>query len=115
MFDKDFEQKILEELGNALDELQHGRFAAIEDRFEYERQMKQLPAVEREVVQELTTFADLSKYFSERNQPLGADVVKAISQAHKLPIAQRAARIREINQTLMKRIGDARQDTPIRQ
>jgi hypothetical protein len=115
MSDEKFNQNILDELGKAVGELQRGKFAPIEDRFEYERQMEQLSPVEREIVQELTAFADLSRYFSERNQPLGADVEKAMVEVHKLPAERRAVRIREINQALMKRINDACQGTSIRQ
>ena len=115
MPDEKFHKTIVGELGKLFWELRKGKFAPIEDRFEYEKQMQQLPPVEREVVQELTTFADLSKYFFERDQDLGADIVEAIFQVHRLPIEQRAARTRKINQILMKRIADAGEGSPIRQ
>jgi len=115
MPDKKFHRTVLDELDQVFNQFQPGgKLAPIEDRFEYEKGIEALPPEEREVVRELTNFADLCKYFSERKQKLGSEVVAAIAQVHKLPIAERAASVREINQKLIERIHDAGQDTQFR-
>jgi hypothetical protein len=45
-----------------------------------------------------------TSFWSEKLDP---EIVKALAEVHKLPAALRAARVREINQKLMERIGDA--------
>jgi hypothetical protein len=84
-----------------------GRFAPINDRYEYEQGMESLPPQERELVKELTNFADFCKYFEEHNQELDPSVARAVSEAAKLPLEDRIARIREINQKLMRAVNDA--------
>ena len=84
-----------------------GKFAPIHDRYEYEQGMESLPPQERELVKELTNFADLCKYFEEHNQELDPSVARAMSEAAKLPMEDRIARIREINQKLMRAVNDA--------
>ena len=84
-----------------------GKFAPINDRYEYEQGMESLPPQERELVKELTNFADLCKYFEEHNQELDSSVARAMSEAAKLPVPERIARIREINQKLMRAVHDA--------
>jgi hypothetical protein len=84
-----------------------GKFAPIHDRYEYEKGIESLPPQEQELVKELTNFADLCKYFEEHNQELDPSVAHAISEAAKLPLPERTARIREINQKLMGAVNDA--------
>src|SRR5258708_10882383 len=84
-----------------------GKFAPINDRYEYEQGMESLPPQERELVKELTNFADLCKYFEEHNQELDPSVAHGMSEAAKLPLEDRIARIREINQKLMRAVNDA--------
>ncbi len=84
-----------------------GKFAPINDRYEYEKGIESLPPQEQELVKELTNFADLCKYFEEHNQELDPSVARAMSEAAKLPVPERIARIREINQKLMRAVNDA--------
>ncbi len=115
MPDEKFHRTILEELDKVFSQFQPGgKLSPIEDRFEYEKGIEALPLDEQEVVRELTNFADLCKYFSERQQKLGSEIVAAMSEVHKLPVAERAARVREINQKLIERIHHAGQDTQFR-
>lgn len=115
MPDEKFHKAILDELGTVFNQFQPGgKLAPIEDRSEYDKGIEALPPEEQEIVRELTTFADLCKYFSERKQNLGSEIVAAIAQVHKLPLAERAARVREINQKLLERIHDAGPDSQIR-
>jgi hypothetical protein len=91
-----------------------GKFAPIHDRYEYEKGMESLPPQERELVKELTNFADLCKYFEEHNQQLDPSVARAVSEAAKLPMEQRIVRISEINQKLMAAVNDADKSSEFR-
>lgn len=84
-----------------------GDLAPIEDRNEWDKLVESKPPEERELVKELARFADLWRYFQERNEKLGHEIVSAISEVHKLPVPERTARLKEINQRLMERVGDA--------
>ncbi|HEU5414065.1 MAG TPA: hypothetical protein VFW31_09925 [Candidatus Angelobacter sp.] len=83
-----------------------GDLAPIEDRDEWEKLVKSQAPEEQELLSELSRFADLWRYLQERNEKLGPAVVAAIRDVHKLPLMLRAERIREINQELMRRIGE---------
>ena len=83
-----------------------GDLAPIEDRDQWDELVKSKPPEEQELANELARFADLWRYLQERNEKLGPEIVKALAEVHKLPVALRAARVRAINQELMKRIGE---------
>lgn len=83
-----------------------GDIGPIEDRDEWERLVRSQTPQEQELLTELARFADLWRYLNERNEKLGPTIVKAIGEVHKLPAASRAERVREINQELMRRIGE---------
>jgi len=61
------------------------------------------------LVRELARFADLWRYLNNRGQQLGSQIVDQIRGVHKLPLTSRIARLRMINDTLMRRISDASQ------
>jgi hypothetical protein len=84
-----------------------GDLAPIEDRDQWNAVVSSTPPEEQELLNELTRFADLWRYLQERNEKLGPEIVKALAEVHKLPVALRAARVREINQKLMDRIPDS--------
>ena len=84
-----------------------GKFAPIEDRYEYEKGIKSLPPQEQELVKELTNFADLCSYFEKRDGKVDPSVARAMNEAAKLPLEEKIARIREINQRLMQAVDDA--------
>ncbi len=83
-----------------------GDLAPIEDPDEWEKLVRSKSPEEQELLNELARFSDLWRYLQEGNEKLGPAIVKAIGEVHKLPVALRAARIREINQELMRRIGE---------
>jgi hypothetical protein len=89
-----------------------GDLAPIDDRGEWEKLVRSNPPEEQELVNELARFADLWRYFQERNEKLGPEIVKALAEVHKLPVALRAAQVREINQKLMDRIAEFDLGTP---
>jgi len=91
-----------------------GDLAPIEDRNEWDKLVESKPPEERELVKELARFADLWRYFQERKEKLGPEIVNALSQVHSLPVPERIARLKEINQKLMERVGDAGQGAQFR-
>jgi len=84
-----------------------GDLAPIEDRFEYERGIEVLEPADRALVEELTRFADLCRYFSERNEKLGPEIMNEITAFAKMPLPERIEAVRAINQKLMERVQDA--------
>jgi len=112
---KTIEKQLAEELARVFKHFAPGgKFAPIEDPAEYERLRASLSPEEREINLAFTQFAQLLDYFERQNIKVGMDVADAISAAVRLPKSEQAARIREINQTLMKRINDAGHGTSIR-
>lgn len=108
MADDTPQKELLQEMARLFKRFEKGGdLAPIEDRNEWEKLVESKPPEERELVKELARFADLWRYFQERNEKLGAEVVNAISEVHKLPVPERTARLKEINQRLMERVGDA--------
>ncbi len=91
-----------------------GDVAPIEDRNEWDKLVESKPPEERELVKELARFADLWRYFQERKEKLGPEIVSALSQVRQLPIAERIALLKEINQKLMERVGDVGQGAQFR-
>lgn len=91
-----------------------GKYAAVEDRKQFEKMTESLPPEERELARELTNYADLLRYFSERKIKTGPDIADAMFAAARLPIPERIERIREINQTLMERLSRADQGHGVR-
>src|SRR6266850_812939 len=104
MDDKD--KNIATELAQKLKEITErfqpgGDHGPIEDRNEWDQLVRSRGPEEGELLQELTNFFDLSKFLESRNQALGESNVSALEQVHKLPLPERIARLREINQELM--------------
>lgn len=101
------QETLIQELGWLLGRFKPGGdLAPIEDRDEWQKLVRSNPPDEQELLNELTRFADLWRYFQERNEKLGPEIVNALAEVHKLPVALRAAQVREINQKLMSRIGE---------
>lgn len=84
-----------------------GDLAPIDDRNEWDKLVASKPPEDRELLGELTRFADLWRYFQERKEKLGPEIVKAVRVVPNLPVPERIARLKEINQELMERVGDA--------
>lgn len=83
-----------------------GDLVPIENRDQWDELVRSNPPEEQELVNELARFADLWRYLRERNEKLGPAIVKALAEVHKMPVALRAGRVREINQRLMDRVAD---------
>src|SRR4051794_16625475 len=69
---------------------------------EREARIASLPEKERELAQESTHFADLCSYFSQQRRNLPAHVVDELHRVARLDLAQRASRMRLLNEGLMK-------------
>lgn len=86
--------------------------ASVED---WEKTIAAAPEASRELLRELARFADLWRFLSDREEDLGESVVAAISAVHKLPPAERIARVQQINHKLMARVKNARRGSQLRQ
>jgi hypothetical protein len=84
------------------------------DRLVYEQQMSALPAGDRELAVEVTRLADLSRYFSEREMQVPPHICREIIDSRKLPVLERAERMRDINDKLMEYLHSVSEDTEFR-
>jgi hypothetical protein len=108
MTDDTTQKDLLKEIGGLLKRFDKGGdLAPIEDRNEWDKLVASKPPEERELIGELTRFADLWRYFQKRKEKLGPEIVQAASEVPNLPVPERIARLKEINQELMERVDDA--------
>lgn len=84
-----------------------GDLAPIEDRGEWDKLVASKPPEERELLEQLSRFSDLWRYFQERKEKLGPEIVKRVRGLNKLPVPERVAQLKDINQKLMERVGNA--------
>ena len=104
------EDKLAAEIAEVLLQFQPGgKFGPSEDRNQFDKLVYSLPPEEKELTRELTHYADLLRYFAEQNLKTGSDIADAMFAAATLPVPERTARIREINQVLMERLNRAGQ------
>lgn len=111
---KPIETEMAEELARVFKHFAPGGKFGPMDPAEYEKLQESLPPLERELNKEVTRFVQMVDYCGRQGIKLGPEVADAMSAAAKLPIEERTARIREINQRLMKRLSDAGQSAPFR-
>jgi hypothetical protein len=105
MADDTPQKELLQEMARLFKRFEKGGdLAPIEDRNEWDKLVESNPPEERELVKELARFADLWRYFQDRNEKLGTEIVNAISVVHQLPVPDRTSRLKEINQKLMERV-----------
>ena len=115
MTDDTPQEDLLKEMGRLLKRFNKGGdLAPIEDRNGWDKLVASKPPEERELIGELTRFADLWRYFQERKEKLGPEIVNAVSEVPNLPVPERIVRLKEINQRLMERVGDGREGTRFR-
>jgi hypothetical protein len=115
MADDNLQNELLRGMAQLLKRFKKGGdLAPIEDRSEWDKLGESKPPEERELVKELARFTDLWRYFQERKEKLGPEIVNAIGQVHSLPVPERIARLNEINQKLKERVGDAGQGAQFR-
>lgn len=115
MADDNPQKELLQEMAQLFKRFEKGGdLAPIEDRDQWDKLVESKPPEERELVKELARFADLWRYFQERKEKLGPEIVNAISHVNQLSVPDRIARLKEINQKLMERVGDAGQGAQFR-
>jgi hypothetical protein len=108
MANKDVQNDLVVEVMRLLQKFQPGgESGPIEDRVEWENRVQSHAPQERELLQELTRFADLWRYFQENKEKLGPEILAALKEAPRLAAPERITRLKEINQRLMERIPDA--------
>jgi hypothetical protein len=108
MADDNPQKALLQEMAHLCKRFEEGGdLAPIKDRNEWDKLVESKPPEERELVKELARFADLWRYFQENKEKLGTEIVSALSQVNQLPVPERTARLKEINQKLMERVSDA--------
>src|SRR6266481_3698010 len=107
MSDDTSQKELLQEMARLSKRFEKGGdLAPIEDRDEWDKLVESKPPEERELVKELARLADLWRYFRERKEKLGPEIVNVIGQLNQLPVPDRIARLKEVNQKLMERVGD---------
>lgn len=114
MESKDLRNQLMVETMNLVERLQAGDLGPIEDREQWDSLIASKHPEERELLQELARFSDLWRYFRERKEKLGPEILGLIKAAAKLPIGERIVQFKEINKKLMERVGDAGQGAQIR-
>jgi len=115
MTDENAQQQLLEAMARLFKRFAlEGDLGPLEERSEWEKLVDAQPPEQRELLEELAHFADLWRYLQEHNERLGPEIVDAISSIHRLPVSERMARVKEINQKLMERIVDAGESTQFR-
>src|SRR5216683_4881195 len=108
MPDEDAQNDLLVEVMKLLQKFQPGgESGPIADRAEWEKRVQAHAPQDRELLQELTRFGDLWRYFQENKKKLGPAILSALKEMPKLAVSERIQRMREINQKLMERIPDA--------
>jgi hypothetical protein len=108
MPDEDIQNELLVEVMKLLRKFQPGgESGPILDRDEWEKRVQSHASPERELLQELSRFDDLWRYFQENGEKLGPEIISALKEMPKLAVAGRIQRMREINQKLLERIPDA--------
>ena len=68
----------------------------------------------QELLRELARFADLWRYFQEREEKLGPEIVRDVGHVHRLNLCERVGQLKEINRRLMQRVNDAGKGTEFR-
>ena len=91
-----------------------GELAAFASRQEWERLVDSNPPESQDLLRELARFADLWRYFQEREEKLGPEIVRDVGQVHRLNLAERASQLKDINRRLMQRVNDASKGTQSR-
>jgi hypothetical protein len=108
MANKDVQNDLVVEVMRLLQKFQPGGdLGPIEDRVEWEKRVQSHAPQERELLQELTRFADLWRYFQKNRETLGPEILSALKEAPRLAVPERITRLKKINQKLMERIPDA--------
>jgi hypothetical protein len=99
--------------------IQHGKrvgdLAPFKDQQQWEQMVASKSPEFRPLLIQLARFADLWRYFEQREEKLGGYIVEGVWSLHELPLARRVVRLTSINPKLMSRIADAGERSELRQ
>jgi hypothetical protein len=110
------QKQLLHEMSRVFKRFQKGGdLAPLEDRGDWDKLVEAEPPEQRELLKELAQFLDLWRYFHERDEKLGPEIVDAVSRLRNIPLPDRTAQLKEINRKLMERVDDAGSGTQFRQ
>ncbi len=108
MPDENAQNELLVEVMKLLQKFQPGgELGPIANRDEWEKRVQSYVSPDRELLQELSRFDDLWRYFQENSEKLGPEILSALREMPRLSVPERIQRMREINQKLLERIPDA--------
>jgi len=111
MNERKIQIELIRELLELLQRFQPGGVCGpIDDRNEWTRRVHAHTPERRELLQELTRFADLCRYLKERHQDLGPEILTSLAEVAGMALPDRIQRIRAINQQLMERIPNGGED-----
>lgn len=114
---KQLSEQFAQELISLLKRLgPEGEIPPVKDLEEWEEKLKFLPPEERDLTRELARFVDLWRYLKERGTALGKEITQSVAQLRDCSPEARIIRLREINNELLRRIGnDAGTNSRVRQ
>jgi hypothetical protein len=99
----------------SLDRFEAGSNPGPDDLKEREARINSLPAVEKELAQESSRFADLCQFFEEKHIDVPREVVDQLTRVAALAIPERINFMKKLNQSLMECLHDVDPGTGIRQ
>lgn len=88
--------------------------APIHDRNQYEQELAALPSDQRELAQEFTTYADMCQYFEQHRMDMPPDIRRAVAAVGTLPMSERAAAMKQINELVMDYLHSVSDDSGLR-
>ena len=100
--------RLLEQVGPG------GELEPFSSRQEWERVVDSNPPELQNLLRELARFADLWRYFQEREERLGSEIVGDVGRVHRLNLAERVILFKDINRRLMQRVNDGGKGTQSR-
>jgi hypothetical protein len=92
-----------------------GQFGPIEDRNDYEQRIEALPPEEKELAHQSARFADISRYFADKEMDIPPQVLDLIEGLSRSPVPDRIRTLKDANQRLMEYLNDVGEDSQIRQ
>ena len=115
MANDDVQNDLVVEVMNLVGKFQPGGDSGpVEGHAEWEKLLASKSPEERELLEQLARFADIWRYFRERKEKLGGEVLNALKQVKTMSVPERIELFREINLKLMDRVGDAGQGARLR-
>ena len=92
-----------------------GDLGPVEDRNEFGKRLKALPAGKKELAEESARFADLCQYFERQRMDVPVKVLDQLGRASRLPIPERLEAMKKLNKRLMEYLNDAGDSHFVRQ